>query len=208
MGSMHALHPRPLKTKQIGAGILQNPLWNKGMGFDSIERDRLKLRGLLPPAVKTIEQQMERVLDHLREKGESDVRKNLYLQDLHNRNETLYHRLLGAQRGAAAPLPRAAHPPRRASRRPEQSTTSTGSPRWSTRPRSARCASSLGRSSGAAEACTSRRTTAATSPPVRRAQRPRLPRAPGCVCSRVSLPSHVHWQCATTGRTTTCTSSW
>ena len=32
-------------------------------------------------------------MEHLANQ-ESDVAKNLYLQDLHNRNETLYHRVL------------------------------------------------------------------------------------------------------------------
>ena len=96
-------YPRPLKPKQTGIGILHDGLWNKGTAFGPSERDRLNLRGLLPPRVKTLEQQKTRVLEHLRSE-ETDVLKNLYLQDLHNRNETLYHRLLVDHIAEIAPL--------------------------------------------------------------------------------------------------------
>ena len=49
---------KPIKTKQDGADILHDPLWNKGMGMDYNERDRLHLRGLLPPRHKTLENQV------------------------------------------------------------------------------------------------------------------------------------------------------
>ncbi len=86
-------YPRPLKTRKNGIDILHDPLWNKSLAFSYSERDRLGLRGLIPPAVRTIESQVARCLGHLRACAD-DVAKNLYLQDLHNRNETLYHRLL------------------------------------------------------------------------------------------------------------------
>ena len=89
----HVKHPRPLRTKKSGIDILHDPLWNKSLAFSYSERDRLGLRGLLPPAVRTIEGQVQRVLTHLRS-CPTPVAKNLYLQHLHNRNETLYHRLL------------------------------------------------------------------------------------------------------------------
>lgn len=112
--------PKPLRTKAYGIGkftsfffesylifffldILHDPLWNKSMAFTIAERDRLGLRGLLPPSVRSIESQVERVMVHLR-KQPDDVAKNLYLQDLHNRNETLYHRVLVEHIGEVAPL--------------------------------------------------------------------------------------------------------
>lgn len=73
------------------------------MAFQLEERDRLGLRGLLPPAIKTLEQQISRVLEHLDSLPDA-VRKNLYLQDLHNRNETLFHRLLTDHIETIAPL--------------------------------------------------------------------------------------------------------
>ncbi len=85
--------PRPLKTNKYGIDILHDPLWNKSLAFDSSERDRLGLRGLIPPATRTLESQVLRTIGHLRNQPDA-VTKNLYLQELHNRNETLYHRLL------------------------------------------------------------------------------------------------------------------
>ena len=62
--------------------------------MDYPERDRLNLRGLLPPKQKTLAEQRDRVIQQIREYGDDNIRKNMYLQDLHNRNETLYHRVL------------------------------------------------------------------------------------------------------------------
>jgi len=73
------------------------------MAFDMSERDRLGLRGLIPPAVRTLEDQILRTIDHLRSQP-NDVAKNLFLQELHNRNETLYHRILVDYMEEVAPL--------------------------------------------------------------------------------------------------------
>jgi hypothetical protein len=80
---------KPLRVHQLGASLLHDPLFNKGTGFDFHERDLLRLRGLLPPCEKTLEEQADRVLRHLAE-IDTPVEKNRYLQDLQNRNETLY----------------------------------------------------------------------------------------------------------------------
>lgn len=63
----------------------------------------LGLRGLVPPAVRTIEEQLERVKIHL-DKEPTPEKKNLYLQDLANRNETLYFRTLVDNIAEMAPL--------------------------------------------------------------------------------------------------------
>lgn len=78
-------------------------LQRKGTAFSQYERDQLGLRGLVPPAVKTLEGQVRRVLQHL-EKEDGNVNKNLYLQDLHNRNETLYFKVLTDNIEMMAPL--------------------------------------------------------------------------------------------------------
>lgn len=51
------------------------------------------IEGLIPPVVRSLEDQVQRNLGHLRNLPDN-VSKNLFLQELHNRNETLYHRLL------------------------------------------------------------------------------------------------------------------
>ena len=74
---------KTLRTKQKGIDIIHDPIWNKGMGFSYAERDRLNLRGLLPPRVKDLEMQLARVMKIVREEGdgtEAALRKNLHLQ--------------------------------------------------------------------------------------------------------------------------------
>ena len=97
------INQKPLKTNQFGIDVLHDPLWNKGTGFNYAERDRLGLRGLVPPAYRTIEEQAARVLKHI-ENEPSDEKKNMYLQSLHNRNETLYFRVLVENIDKMAPL--------------------------------------------------------------------------------------------------------
>jgi len=53
----------------------------------------LGLRGLLPPHGFTIQQQLERQLASFR-KQPTNIAKYLFLERLHNRNETLYYRVL------------------------------------------------------------------------------------------------------------------
>lgn len=83
----------PLKISARGGDILTDPLFNKGLSFKSGERDRLRFRGLLPARIFNMQLQAEHFLETLRAE-ESNIRKYLLLEDLHDRNETLYHRVL------------------------------------------------------------------------------------------------------------------
>jgi hypothetical protein len=47
--------PPPIIVDKMGLDLLQNPLYNKGTSWPKTERDRLGLRGLVPPAVLDIE---------------------------------------------------------------------------------------------------------------------------------------------------------
>ncbi len=78
---------------QRGTNLLTEPLLNKGTAFTERERDALGLRGLLPPRVFTIEEQVERTLMNLRRKP-SALEKYIYLTALQNRNEVLFYRLV------------------------------------------------------------------------------------------------------------------
>lgn len=55
--------------------------YNKGMAFTDAERDRLYLRGLLPPAVLSQEVQAERAMMNIRSKP-NDLEKHTYLMSL------------------------------------------------------------------------------------------------------------------------------
>ena len=83
----------PIEIGTRGHAILHNPLFNKGTAFKTEERDRLRFRGLLPARFNNIKMQMDRFLLELRA-TKSPIQKNVMLEDLHDRNETLYHRIL------------------------------------------------------------------------------------------------------------------
>lgn len=61
------------------------------MAFSDSERDRLYLRGLLPPAILSQEVQLERIMLNIRGK-DSDLDKHTYLLSLQERNEHLFYR--------------------------------------------------------------------------------------------------------------------
>ncbi len=81
------------KALPTGIALLQDPALNKGTAFTEAERDTSHLRGLLPPHVSSQEQQLERVLENFRRKP-GDLEKYINLRALHDRNETLFFRLL------------------------------------------------------------------------------------------------------------------
>ena len=93
----------PLTISVRGPDILTDPLFNKGTAFKPGERDRLRFRGLLPPRNNNIMQQKEKVMNMLRNE-DSSIRKNIMLEDVHDRNETLYHRILVDHIEEVAPL--------------------------------------------------------------------------------------------------------
>jgi malate dehydrogenase (oxaloacetate-decarboxylating)(NADP+) len=72
---------------------VHDPHRNKGTAFSEAERDALKLRGLLPPHVSTLEQQIQRVLENLRRKP-NDLEKYIFMMGLLDRNETLFYRVV------------------------------------------------------------------------------------------------------------------
>jgi malic enzyme len=76
-----------------GAPLLLDPFTNKGTAFPVHERVRLRLDGLLPPAVCTIEQQLDRVYENFLAKP-ADIERFIHLVSLQDRNETLFFRLL------------------------------------------------------------------------------------------------------------------
>ena len=76
-----------------GIALLRDPLLNKGTAFTEQERDALGLRGLLPAHILSLEQQAERVLTNLR-RLPNDLEKYVALNALHDRNETLFFRVV------------------------------------------------------------------------------------------------------------------
>ncbi|MCC7327709.1 MAG: NAD-dependent malic enzyme [Burkholderiales bacterium] len=73
--------------------LLQDPTLNKGTAFTEAERDVLDLRGLLPPHVLSQSAQVARVLENFRRKP-NDLERYIDLAALHDRNETLFFRVV------------------------------------------------------------------------------------------------------------------
>jgi malate dehydrogenase (oxaloacetate-decarboxylating) len=82
-----------LRTALRGQRILSDPVLNKGTAFSEDERSALRLHGLLPPVVETLEQQCARAYEAFRRKG-NDIERHIYLRALQDTNETLCLALL------------------------------------------------------------------------------------------------------------------
>jgi malate dehydrogenase (oxaloacetate-decarboxylating) len=73
--------------------VLDDPLRNRGVAFTQAEREALGLTGRLPSAVLTLEEQAHRVWQQL-QRQPTDLAKNVYMEQLHDRNEVLYYKVL------------------------------------------------------------------------------------------------------------------
>ncbi|MBB3318360.1 malate dehydrogenase (oxaloacetate-decarboxylating)(NADP+) [Rhizobium sp. BK181] len=86
-----------------GYALLRDPHTNKGTAFDSNERHRYGLEGLLPPTPTSIESQVARINAQLGALKD-DLQKYLLLSDLQARNETLYYAVLMSDPAGFMPL--------------------------------------------------------------------------------------------------------
>ncbi|HEY1417559.1 MAG TPA: NAD-dependent malic enzyme, partial [Myxococcaceae bacterium] len=77
-----------LQSLPQGVALLEDPIFNRGTAFSLDERTRLRLDGLLPPVVETLEQQCARAYEAYRRK-EDDLERHIYLRALQDTNETL-----------------------------------------------------------------------------------------------------------------------
>jgi len=80
-------------TRLRGVDIMRDPFLNKGTAFTTREREMLGLRGLIPPTQFSIGEQIHRQIIAFR-KQPNNLAKYIFLERLHNRNETLYYRFL------------------------------------------------------------------------------------------------------------------
>jgi malate dehydrogenase (oxaloacetate-decarboxylating) len=82
-----------MAVSQRGRALLLNPHTNKGTAFTRRERAELDLGGLVPPAVCSLHQQLERTYGNFKVKP-TNLEKFVYLSSLQDRNETLFYRLV------------------------------------------------------------------------------------------------------------------
>jgi malate dehydrogenase (oxaloacetate-decarboxylating)(NADP+) len=76
-----------------GMDLLHDPRRNKGTAFTEDERDRLHLRGLLPPRILTQEQQVVKVMENFH-RLTSDLERHIFMVALQDRNEQLFYRVV------------------------------------------------------------------------------------------------------------------
>jgi malic enzyme len=89
----HATGEEYIAVDTRGESLLRDPFTNKGTAFTAAERAELGLDGLVPPAVSTMDQQLVRVYENYRHK-QIALERYIHLASLHDRNETLFFRLL------------------------------------------------------------------------------------------------------------------
>eukprot|EP00796_Vickermania_ingenoplastis_P007416 gene7416-5222_t len=82
-------------TVEAGLAILSNRHLNRGTAFTEEQRRELKLVGLLPPRVETLEQQVERVWNQLC-RYEKPINRYQHLASIHSTNTTLYYAVIMA----------------------------------------------------------------------------------------------------------------
>ena len=76
-----------------GVAVLRNPWLNRGTVFTEEERDRLGLRGLLPPRVSTFADQVSRLKEVIDSEA-APINKYLTLESVHASDEALYFQLV------------------------------------------------------------------------------------------------------------------
>jgi len=82
-----------VETTRSGYDLLNSPLLNKGTAFTEHERDLFDLHGLLPPTISTLEEQVARRLQALRQLP-NDFDRYVFLRGLQDSNEVLFYALL------------------------------------------------------------------------------------------------------------------
>ncbi|MDP1836477.1 MAG: NAD-dependent malic enzyme [Chlamydiales bacterium] len=92
-----------IETSLRGQSILKTPLLNKGVAFTSEERHELHLRGLLPPGIVTLDQQLQWAYNAYKRKS-NPVDKHLFLRGLQDNNEVLFYRLVSEHIVEMAPI--------------------------------------------------------------------------------------------------------
>ncbi|MBW0496105.1 hypothetical protein O181_035820 [Austropuccinia psidii MF-1] len=85
------------------AATLRDPFTNEDTGFPVELRHRLGIKGLLPPAIESLDQQMARVLDQMRTKRTS-IGQYIYLSNLRQSNVNLFYHVLLNNTSEVVPL--------------------------------------------------------------------------------------------------------
>lgn len=82
-----------IETTLTGKQLMSMALLNKGTAFSIEERHELRLLGKLPFRVETLEEQVKRAKNQY-SRYTNNLQKYIYLNNLHDKNEVLFYKLL------------------------------------------------------------------------------------------------------------------
>ena len=85
--------PKVIETRKTGIWLLQNPSTNQATSFGREQRDELRVRGMLPYRVTTLEEQATAAIGQIRAKS-TPLEQYIGMASLHDRNEVLFYRVL------------------------------------------------------------------------------------------------------------------
>lgn len=92
-----------LATSSSGRALLGDSMLNKGTAFTEEERHAFGLVGLLPPAISTLDAQLDRLYGNYRNKN-SDLERYAFLTALQDRNETAFYALVSRHLAEMVPI--------------------------------------------------------------------------------------------------------
>lgn len=93
-----------LETSLTGKLLLTTPQLNKGTAFSDAERRTFKLLGKLPSRVETLDEQVARAyLQYCAYEG-TQLQQNIYLNNLHDRNQVLFYKLVSEHLSKMLPM--------------------------------------------------------------------------------------------------------
>lgn len=82
-----------IETTLSGKNIMTTPQLNKGTAFTAEELETLGLLGKVPSRIETLDEQVKRAQLQLAE-YKDDLQKHIYLNNLHDKNQVLFYKLV------------------------------------------------------------------------------------------------------------------
>ena len=92
-----------IETALLGKSILTTSLLNKGTAFTQTERRNLHLLGKLPAGIESLSDQVRRTKQQYLQYT-TPMQKNIYLNNLHDKNEVLFYKLVSENLAEMMPM--------------------------------------------------------------------------------------------------------
>ena len=96
-------HTDYIETCLTGKNLMTTPQLNKGTAFSQAEREKLGLLGKVPARIETLDEQVDRALYQLSAYTD-DLQKHIYLNNLHDKNQVLFYKLISQNLTDMIPL--------------------------------------------------------------------------------------------------------